>query len=279
MMKLYSQGLGHVRPTRPVFNALIHAWSRSSKQGAAEKAEKIFKWMETQHKAGDDLLRPDAASFCAVLNAWANQAEQGGAERALKIWERIKSFSTEDRGFLPTIAMPNIVIKAIARSKDPNSVRKAEGILKELEKEAASGKSNLHPDVTTYSSVINACAYANGGLQVQSDALKTALRTFDKLCGLKDEAPNNITFGTLFKAIQKLMPVGEEREKLVQRLFDLCCDEGCVDHFVLTQVRYASPALYRDLVLGPSGLGGPRGYGIEVVLKNIPESWCSRVPG
>lgn len=279
MMKLYSQGLGHVRPIRPVFNALIHAWSRSSKQGAAEKAEKIFQWMESQHNAGDHLLRPDAASFCAVLNAWANQADRGGADRALKIWTRIKSFSADDRGFLPTIAMPNIVIKAIARSRDPESVRKAEEILLELEKEYLSGKSNLRPDVTTYSSVINACAYANGGAQVQKEALETALRTFDKLAALKDESPNNITFGTLFKAIQKLMPVGEERENLVQRLFDLCCEEGQVDHFVLTQVRYASPSLYRDLVVGPCGLGGPRGYGIEVVLKNIPDSWCSSVPG
>ncbi len=274
MLKLYALGVGNVRPTRPIFNALMHAWSQS--HGAPQKVEKIFRWMESQYKAGDDLLRPDAASFCAVLNAWANQAEHGGAERAQKIWERIKSFSSENRGFRPTIAMPNIVIKAIARSKDPKSVQKAERILLQLEEDFKSGRSHLRPDVTTYSSVINACAYCNSP-ESRVEALETALRTFDKLCEQTEESPNNITFGTVLKAIQKLMPAGKRRDELVQKLFDQCCDEGCVDNFVLTQVRYASPKLFKDLVVGPCGLGGPKGYGVEMVLENIPESWTANV--
>jgi hypothetical protein len=279
MVQLYAKGLGHVRPSRTVFNVLIHAWSRSKAKGAAQKAEQIFQWMEAQYRAGDDLVRPDEVSLCAVLNAWANQAEHGGAERAQQIWEHTDSVASERlRGFRPTITMPNIVIKAIARSKDPDAVRKAERVLLRLEEDYHSGKSYLRPDVATYSSVINACAYCIGDATKRAEALATALRTFYKLCAMDDVNANNITYGTVLKAIQNLMPFSDEREELVRDLFDQCCDEGFVDYFVLSQVRYASPQLYRSLVEGPCGLGGPGStYGLEAVLKNIPTEWAANV--
>lgn len=279
MMKLYDKGLGHVKPTNAVFNCVLNAWSRSKDPAAPRKAEEIFQWMETQYRTtGDHLVRPNEVSLCAVLNAWANHAENGGAERAMQIWKHhMNSVSDEERGFRPTIAIPNTVIKAVARSKDPDAVRKAEGILLRLEEDYRSGASSLRPDVTTYSSVINACAYCAGDSTKRAEALETALRTFHKLCAMKDVSPNNIVYGTFFKVIQNLMPVGEEREELVQTLFDQCCDQGHVDSFVLTQVRYASPSLYRELVEGPCGLGGPNSHDIETVLRNIPIEWSASV--
>jgi hypothetical protein len=275
MMQLYAKGLGHVRPTRAVFDVLIQAWSRSKEKGAAQKAEKIFNWMESQYKAGDELVRPNEITICGVLNAWANQAEYGGAERAMQIWEHMNSVLAQyDQGLRPTIAMANIVIKAIARSKDPDSVMKAERVLLQLEEAYKSGSSHVKPVVTTYSSVINACAYCTGNASKRVDALQTALRTFYKISDLEDENANNITYGTMIKAIQNLMPISEERVNLVRELFDMCCDDGCVDYFVLSQVRFASPQLYRDLVEGPCGLGGPGlKHGLDSVLKNLPAEW------
>lgn len=212
-----------------------------------------------------------------MLNAWANQAESGGAARALQIWEHTNSVATQvDREFRPTIAMANIVIKAIARSKDPDAVMKAERVLLKLEDDYRSGQSFVRPDVTTYSSVINACAYCVGNAAKRTEALQTALRTFYKLYNMEDERANNITYGTMLKAIQNLMPISEERIELVRQIFDMCCEDGCVDYFVLSQVRFASPQLYRDLVEGPCGLGGPGlKYGLDAVLKNVPTEWTS----
>lgn len=279
MIKLYAKGLGHVRPTRIVFNTLIHAWSKSKIHGAASKAEEIFKWMERKYREGDELVRPDEVSLCAVLNAWANQAQQGGAERAEQIWNHTKSLSIEERGFPLTITMPNIVIKAISRSKNPNSAKKTEDILLKLEEDYRNGKSPLRPDVTTYSSVINACAYYSGSMDGRDEALEIALRTFYKFYENEgDERHNNITFGTILKAIANLMQVGEEREELVRELFDKCTEEGVVDSFVLSQVRNASPQLYRELVEEPCGLGGPNADdSIRSIMKHIPPEWSANV--
>ena len=65
MMQLYAKGLGHVRPTRPVFDVLIQAWSRSKEKHAAQNAEKIFHWMENQYEQGSDtLVRPNGITLC-----------------------------------------------------------------------------------------------------------------------------------------------------------------------------------------------------------------------
>ena len=109
-------------------------------------------------------------------------------------------------------------------------------------------------------------------------ALEVALRTFHKLNDLEDDGPNNITFGTLLKAIANLMPAGPEREALVADLFDQCCALGTVDAFVLSQVRNASPNLYRDLVEEPCGLGGPDSdNSVQSVLLNIPQEWSNHI--
>ncbi|KAL7567505.1 hypothetical protein ACA910_009517 [Epithemia clementina (nom. ined.)] len=305
MMKLYSLGLGHVRPTRIVFNTLIHAWSKcgannNSGDGsninnnnnnsnnnnnnngaeAAQRAEEIFKWMEAQYQAGDVLVRPDEVSLCAVLNAWANHAGTLGAQRAQQIFQHMQSLTLEQRGFHISIMTPNIVIKAIARSKDRHAVAMAEEMLIQLENDYAFGRSTLRPDVTTYSSVINCCAY-HRHFEGQAEALAVALRTFRKLCDMEGgEGPNNITFGTLFKAIAHLMPAGDERDELVRSLFDKCCDEGFVDAFVLSQVKTASLLLFKDLMeeAGQSwGKNKPENEIIEGILESIPSEWSSNV--
>jgi hypothetical protein len=168
------------------------------------------------------------------------------------------------------------VIKAIARSKGADAVAQAEGVLLQLENDYQSGKSYVRPDVTTYSSVINACAYCVGNAPKRDEALRIALRTFYKLYDMEDENANNITYGTMLKAIQNLMPISDERTDLVQELFDMCCENGYVDYFVLSQLRFASPQLYRNILEGPCGLAGPESkYGLEAVLKNVPTEWTA----
>lgn len=107
MRRLHESGKGNVAPTRAIFNALMHAWSVTGRPDAPRRVEQIFHWMERKYQDGSDDLRPDENSLCATLNAWANQPEYGGAERAVRIWRHAQSLSDEDRGFQPSVAVPN----------------------------------------------------------------------------------------------------------------------------------------------------------------------------
>ena len=269
LVRLYGKGEGHIRPNRLIFNALINAWSRSSESGAAVKAEQILQWMETQYRSGDGLMKPDEVTFCGVLNAWANKAEWGGAERAQQILDHMESLSLEERGFKQTVFCHNIVIKAWARSGAPDAVKKMEILLKQLE-----ARDDLHPDATTYSSAINCCAYYKGPAKGKTEAFATAMRMFLKLSQSKEYRPNNITYGTMLKAITKLTEMDQSRHDLVKSLFEACINSGSVDSFVLFQLRGASPDVFRELVLVPLKMKPiVESSIIPSVLHRMPSKW------
>lgn len=272
MMKLYAKDMGFIKPSKIVFNTLINAYSRSSEPRAAQKAEQILQWMESQYReAGDNFCKPDEITFCGVLNAWANHAKNGGAERALQILEHMESLSDDERGFRQTVVCYNIVIKALARSGDSNSIQIAERIVERLE-----DRTDIQPDTTTYSSLINCCAYYNGPLEGRSEALAVALRTFAKLCDADGEGPNNVTYGTLLKAVNELTKIGKDRNDLIRKLFGQCREEGQVDGFVLSQMRHAaSSSLFRELVSEPIGVHGAKGEAnIKTLLRKMPAKWA-----
>lgn len=277
MIRLYAKGLGHARPTRIVFNTLVNCWSRSNDPDAGLKAEKILQWMEAQYEAGDDYVKPDEITFCNVLNAWANNAQHGGAERAQQILDHMENLSTEERGFRHSVISYNIVIKAWGRSGRADAVQKAEQLLERLE-----ARGDIQPDTKTFSSVINCCAYYNGPPEGRQEAFDVAMRTFHKLCSSPNAQPNQITYGTLFKAIDKLMPPSvdkddDRRTELLRALFTKCAAAGQVDGFVLAQLRNACPAgLFDDLVLrSMEGMHGRTTEDTKIIgiLEQMPKSW------
>jgi hypothetical protein len=274
MIQLYSMNLGFDRPTRIVFNTLINAWSRSKEPNAAENAEKIFQWMEAQYLAGNKLVQPDEVSLCGVLNAWANNALNGGAFRAQQIMDHTEILTAEQRGFNHTIVSWNVLIKAWGRSRAEDSVTRAKNILLRLEKQYEQGYSDVKPDTTTYSSVINCCAYYNGPGEGKGAAFEVAWRAFCKIKDSNNLVANNVVYGTLFKAIGKLTPHDDDREKMVRDLFAECCSNGQVCSFVLSQVRSSSPKrLFRKLVLKPSSLRDKDASNIEKIMKKMPKEW------
>ena len=328
MMRLYGKGLGHDRPTRIVLNALINAWSKSSEPNAAPNAERIFQWMESQYKSGrDDFVKPDRVSLCCVLNAWANAAQfdPDAALRAQQILDYTESLSAEERGFRHSVICHNICIKAWGRSRAPDSVERAEAILLKLEEQERElndlrGSSSpgddktspnddedseevddlttmsdiIVPDITTYSSVINCCAYYVGDEEGRRKALEVALRTFDKTLryceknnnkkvagsAAAGDGPNHIVYGTVFKAISKLVDQRNDKDQLMRQYFLQCCEHGQVDAFVLSQVRGGSSReLFRDLVLTPSSLRGKNADTLDVnaLLKYVPSAWTRNV--
>jgi len=276
MVELYSKDIGYDRPTRIVFNTLINAWSRSQEPNAAENAEKIFGWLESQYSAGDEYVKPDEVTLCAVLNAWANNAINGGAMRAQQIMDHTEALTAEERGFDRTIVPWNILIKAWGRSKTVDSVQRAEKILTHLEEQYSNGVSSVKPDITTYSSVINCCAYYTGPVDGKRAAFEVAWRTFKKIKESDDLAVNNIVYGTLFKAIGKLTSRDRKQEEMIKNLFLDCCQAGQVCNFVLSQVRSSSSTdLFRSLI--PKVIRGRDARNIDQILKKMPKKWSKNI--
>lgn len=279
MLQLHDIGIGYVKPTSIVFNSLINAWSKSPEENAAESAERVFQRMETEFAAGDTSAQPDEVSLCSVLNAWANHAKNGGALRAQQIMDYTnKVLTPEQRGFDHTVVSWNTLIKAWGRSRAADAVQRAERILVDLEMQYRKGKSKVKPDITTYSSVINCCAYYCGPTKGKSAAFDVARRTFDKIQKCRDLVANNIVYGTFFKAIGKLQKAGKHRDDMIEELFGECCQAGQVCTFSLAQVRSASTQkLFRRLVLIPCSLKDKDAGNIENIWRRLPPAWKRNV--
>ena len=293
-VKLYGKGVGFERPSLVVMNTLISCWATSQDPAGPTNAESIFRWMESQYKSGDESMKPDEVTFCNVMNAYANNAQNGGAARAQDIMDYIESTSSASlKGHaaeLLTVQAYNVLIKAWGRSRTPESVDRADEILRQLERRWKEGEDRLKPDVTTYSSVINSCAYYSGGDSGKENALQVALRAYRQIISQSNDLEaNSVVFGTMFKAIGKLTVVGSRRDELVRDVFVECCQMGYVDSFVLSKLRSCSSmSQYRALVLDKckkrrdrkkkdESINQSSSVSMKRVLASMPSSWGRNV--
>lgn len=120
-----------IRPSTISYNAVINAWSKSSCEGAAVRAEEILEKMllEWERAGGDDettdeggvvvgldgvrdwcreeeedyiatvgtVVKPDVVSFTSVIDAWAKSGCKDASDRALGLLKRMEKLY-EERG-------------------------------------------------------------------------------------------------------------------------------------------------------------------------------------
>ena len=268
LVRNYAAGFG-VTPSRKIFNALITAISKSNDPNKGNKAEQVLEWMEGQRRVGNGFACPNEITFCGVLNAWASTQLQGGAERAQQLLDHMEAKTTTDRGFELTTISYNICIKAWARSKRPDAIRKVVTLIQRMEQQ----HEGVKPDRTTYCSAINCCAYYTGPEEGKDDAFQIAMTIFNRIRESDNDGPNDVAYGTLLKAISRLLDDTDNRTTLVLDLFDRCIRAGQMNIFVLGQVRQVlPPRVFQTVVLDPIGLRAPMSD--TAMMRHIPRDWC-----
>jgi hypothetical protein len=173
----------NVTPDQFSYSTAISAWARSSLKNnstSAKKAEKLLEQMEQYRSMGYTHLSPTTYCVNAVLNAWSKISTNnnnkvgvnGAAVRAEKILRRMESLyenGGRDELFPNTISY-NTVISAYARSGEVGSERRAERILKRMDKlsqrqqegqrqgqgnNSNDSNNSCQPDIISYNTVIN----------------------------------------------------------------------------------------------------------------------------
>lgn len=86
--------------------------------------------------------------------------------------------------------------------------------------------------------------------------------------------PNSITYSTLLKAANNLLPEGDVRNQVVRAVFEKAVDSGYVDYNVLKAFDQAADReLYHELLKVAEDKNG------FVTMKNIPDGWKKNVYG
>ena len=139
-------------------------------------------------------------------------------------------------------------------------------------------KDNEHvlKNVHCYNAVINAAAFTEGGLEVQTKAFQIATSTLDELIACKEIEAISSSFGTYIKACGKLSSLPRNVvEKKLEWAFSECKELGLVNDFILTQMRYSCLSSQYQKIFGKLLLHKTLHERIE--MSEIPFWWKRNV--
>jgi len=226
--RLDQQTLQSLAPTTKTFNIVLNAWAKTKDENAGQKAEKIFRlmesWMQECHELSLPEAIPNSRTLSAVMDAWAESRALNAPERVSAILEVAvarKRLSLEDgckaNNVLvnPNALMFNTCIKAWAVSgKGRYGAQKAENLLHWMmelhesrevasEDESQDEDAGLAPTTISFSLVIKAWAESEGkeksGLGAER-AQKILEEMITRYKAGENVKPNTVTFTTCIKA-------------------------------------------------------------------------------
>jgi hypothetical protein len=212
-----------LRPNTSVFNTVINAWAKCSRNGAF-RAHKMLSTMEQLYKDGIFDTKPDKISYGTVMNAFVKSGS--GVDAAIMVEQLLdkmqKLYDAGDVSMRPDAYAYGSVISLWSRIESVNhaaAAERADAILTNMIRLHQSNPrkhADLCPDAQLFSYVISAYAKI-GGSKAAHRAL-TLLTNMETMC---KSMPNAITYTTVIKALSKSgdgASAAEEAEKILQRM-------------------------------------------------------------
>ena len=174
-------------PSTKTFNAVIDAWSKSSDENAAERAEAILvKMLDKDSRFG---AIPNVITFNNVINAWSKSCnKKDGAqcgEQAERVFRRMMDLHSrsDNNEYKPTIVSYNVLMNAWANSMRTDSLENVERIFQEML------EARLAPDNFSYSSLLMALANSSDRNMVnKADVIIRQIEDLD----VRDDSDVNI---------------------------------------------------------------------------------------
>lgn len=163
------------------------------------------------------------------------------------------------------------IIHAYARSNEPQKAHRAYQVLTQMKKlSEESGGKNAKPNVVAFTAVINACNRPIDESE-KEDAFQIAQLTMKEVLLGRFERPNFLTFATFLGVCSSTLTPSIQRDYIVMKTFEQCCEAGQVGQIVLEKLKLAaSQPLYNDLledVLNEDG------------VPELPFEWTANIRG
>jgi hypothetical protein len=191
------------------YNILLDAWSQSSLEGSAERAEQILSEMETLWLSGNADLRPNESSYNACIKAFV----KSGSNRLDSV---TKAQAILDRMTFDTIAPNrrgyNLLLYALANSNSSrgDAAERADKILRTMLAAYRRGDENVKPDINSYNQVIS--SWARGTSAGFEYRMQSVLDELLKHAVQMNIQPNADTFNTVMGGwLKSNKPEAQER--------------------------------------------------------------------
>lgn len=256
-----------IKPNTVTFNSVITALSRSGQKDSAHKGHDLLDRMKRLYREGDLDVKPSRVTYNSVISCYASSPPSNAMEKVDALLDEMKQLAVDESDDRPSVT-PDVVtygsyLGCLAKSRVPDKAQRAHKIILEMEEEALAGNDNIRPNVLIYDQTLRSCAFTNTkDAKFRRQALKVAVAVLTKI---RDDASNveplPNTYDLCVWACCGLTR-GEELARLLERIFQMCCEDGCLSDQVLRRLRtMAPPGVVRSLI------------GDETKTRAFPDSW------
>jgi pentatricopeptide repeat protein len=197
--------------SRIAYNMVLKVWKNSDTPDATAKAEALLKRMA-------DAGLADRISYTSYIGILAKQGDAASAERAQDIVEYM--LQSDDVKVQPNSQTWNSVINAWVRC---GKMKQAEKVLTRMEQYHAEGKTQMAPNVVSYTTVMDGWSKSRDKCR----AVEKAEELFDRMlatqqAGNEDSRPNFWTYVTLINCYAKRKDVTatQKAEDLLFSMYD-----------------------------------------------------------
>eukprot|EP00594_Rhizosolenia_setigera_P005141 CAMPEP_0178949756 /NCGR_PEP_ID=MMETSP0789-20121207/6245_1 /TAXON_ID=3005 /ORGANISM="Rhizosolenia setigera, Strain CCMP 1694" /LENGTH=938 /DNA_ID=CAMNT_0020630349 /DNA_START=310 /DNA_END=3122 /DNA_ORIENTATION=+ len=275
----------NTKPNAFSYTIVIDAYAKQRDFQSIMTAQEILEQMEEDYlQRGNLLAKPNTIIYTAVIDAWSKSGFPESGKKAEEVLKRLLRLYKEKKGdpeLKPNFLSYNACINAWAKSRTFGKAKKAREILDYMISQYRNeGDITVKPNIFTFTTVMNACAYTIGDQLEKQTALNIAANTYKQIANPEQtefDRPNHITYATFLKACTNLVPSGDNRDKSMKTVFNKCCQDGQVNELVLKQLKLGlSESQYYEIIesLSPEK---KKNESLEKELASLPEEWKQNV--
>jgi hypothetical protein len=242
MMQRYRDGTSTYMPLRGGFMEVINALARSGEENTMELIREMLDIINELPFEGYFHKGPGAPFYSKAIDVFVQNDKLQEAEEILLSWEdKCRRYEDIER---PNVIVWNKLIRAWSRrpSHCQEKVPRARDLLNKMKDCANEGNGGAVPDLTSYNTVLNAASFPGSNYQARQDAWSIAKSTFEDIKSqpLYIQA-DEVTYGTMLKAVGRLMRRGSEKTGLASSIFEECCMNGKDGPMVMKEVQRLLP--------------------------------------
>ena len=219
-------------------------------------------------------LHPDCFCYDRVLESNTQQMSQDKDDDDKVLIERaytIFALMEEQRkagNIKPNERVYTSFIRAMTKAKIPNLAYKSKLLLQRMRDLSRDGNLALRPTVFTYNAVLLAAV-----TDASPTAFTTAVQTFNELRKDPTAELDHVSIGNMLRCANMLEESDPKRPALIRSTFDLGCQMGLINAFVVRDLRtLTSSDMCKDLL----GLSYDEDEEDARIVQDLPYEWISK---
>ncbi len=253
------------QPDMATYTSVMDVHSRCATYRATRTAGDLLNELKGLYeKTGNFRHKPNFRTYTTLVTAWSRTRSDESPQRVESIMKEMRL-----SGEKPNSRTYTAAIQCWARARDPLKAKRVLKLLMEMREEyKETGNEHIRPTTLTYNTAIDACARCQGSPEQKTESVKIAFAIL-KTIEMDDEIkPNSSTYSTLIRALNFLMPRGEDRNKVGKAVFEKSKKAGLVDNETLKNLKMVldSTSLH-DALEGNLDRNG------ELNLSTLPSAW------